>query len=160
MPDVYDILHDLEIPYTEYRHPAVFTSAEAELLARNVPGDIAKNLFLTNKEESRFYLVSVLPQKRVDLKWLRALLNETKLHFASPGQLSQRLRQLPGAVSPLGLMHDTKKEIIYLIDKELLTRGGVYVHPNVNTSTLAIQTDGFMKLLKWWGNTVIQIEIK
>jgi hypothetical protein len=38
MPDVYDILHDLEIPYTKYRHPAVFTSAEAELLAKNVPG--------------------------------------------------------------------------------------------------------------------------
>jgi Ala-tRNA(Pro) deacylase len=57
-------------------------------------------------------------------------------------------------------MYDTKKEIIYLIDKELLTRSGVYVHPNVNTATLAIQTDGFMKLLKWWGNTVIQIEIK
>ena len=160
MPTIYDILDELEIPYTEYKHPPVYTVEEAERLARNVPGEIAKNLFLTNKEENKFYLVSVLPQKRIDLKQLQELLKESKLHFASPGQLYQYLRQLPGAVSPLGLMHDSKKEVVYLIDKDILTRSGVCVHPNVNTATLAIQKKGFKRLLKWWGNTVIEIDIK
>src|SRR5271157_5694444 len=113
MPTIYDILNDLEIPYTEYRHPAVFTSAEAELLARNVPGDIAKNLFLTNKEESRFYLVSGPPQKRVDLKWLRALLKETKLHFleerAQPLEIDPLLRGARDEIKPAFLLVGQKE---------------------------------------------------
>jgi Ala-tRNA(Pro) deacylase len=160
MATIYDILTDLKIPYTEYRHPAVSTSEEVHRVATNVPGEVAKNLFLTNNEETRFYLVSVRPSKRVDLKRLRAMLNETKLHFASPEQLYRYLRLLPGAVSPLGLMYDVKREVTYLIDKELFAASGVYVHPNVNTSTLAIEPEGFRRLLTSWGTKVIPIDVE
>lgn len=150
MKDIYAVLDDLSIVYTRYDHPAVFTVKEAESFHKTLPGGQSKNLFLRGDNKVR-YLVVMDAFKRLDIKALSATLG-TKLHFASPEELQARLGLTPGSVSPFGLINDTEKGIRVILDLHLMTSEKMHFHPNINTATLEISTNDFMKFLAHQGN--------
>ncbi len=147
MPDVYEVLRMYQIPFERFDHPAVFTTAEADVVCANLPGKQVKNLFLTNDKGSKHFLVTIAHDKRADLKQLAQLLGQKGLRFASAERLHKYLGLTPGSVSPLGLIHDTNHDVEFLIDSELLDHEKIYIHPNINTATLAITIENFTRLL-------------
>ena len=66
----------------------------------------------------------------------------------------------PGSVSVFGLMNDSEKFVIVVIDKELFASDTVNLHPNIHTRTLTISTEDFKKFLRWRGNEIRVCEIK
>jgi Ala-tRNA(Pro) deacylase len=154
MQEIYDALKQLAIPFTEYKHPPVFTTAEAEEHYKNVPGGVSKNIFLRNKKGTTHYLVVIEGSKTIDLNKLRAELNETKLGFASPERLKKYLNSTPGSVSPFGLLFDKEKEVKVIVDQDLLSFEQLHYHPNINTSTLVIAKDDLLKFIEWTGHEV------
>ena len=106
-------LSDHSIQYTLHTHPAVFTVPEAKIHCGHIPGTHCKNLFLKNKKTGQFYLVTIPHEERLDLNKFRGLIGAPKVRFAEPDDLSEILGLTPGAVSPLGLINDTKKYKIY-----------------------------------------------
>ncbi|MBS3128051.1 prolyl-tRNA synthetase associated domain-containing protein [Candidatus Woesearchaeota archaeon] len=140
-----DYLEKHKIKYVFHSHPAVFTCEEAEVHCKHVPGLACKNLFLKDKKSGKVYLVSVPAKKRVDLKALAAKLGEKHLSFGSAQRLKEYLNLEPGSVSPLGLLNDKKKEVIYIIDKKLWDVDIVNFHPNINTSSLEMKREDFRK---------------
>ena len=58
------------ISYTIFHHPAVYTSMEADVYTANLPGFRAKNLFLSNNNETRHYLYICHENQRANLKQL------------------------------------------------------------------------------------------
>mgnify|MGYP001593469048 FL=1 len=46
MNTMYVLLRELNIPYTEYTHPAVFTCEESYIHCAHIPGHKSKNVFL------------------------------------------------------------------------------------------------------------------
>ena len=66
---------------------------------------------------------------------------------------------IPGAVTPLGLINDTEKQVTVLIDEDLNTNRRICFHPNVNNATVSILYEDFLKFLKWRGNKVVYVKI-
>jgi Ala-tRNA(Pro) deacylase len=151
---VYEVLKKLEIPFTRHEHPPVFTVEQAGEHWKGVEGAHLKNLFLRNKKGSRHYLVIIECSKNADLRKLNDRLGEDRLSFGSPERLKRCLGLEPGAVSPFGLINDTKKEVIVIIDEDLKKAERVNFHPNVNTATVGISAADFEKFLGWAGNSV------
>lgn len=154
MQDIYKILHELNIGYEKYEHPAVYTCEESEKHIGHLPGKKDKNLFLRNRKGDKHYLVSVRSDKRVDLKQLANLLGKSRLSFASPERLKKHLDLTPGSVTPFGLINDKLKSVEVIIDKDLITGDKIQFHPNTNTATIIVSSEDFKKFLNWTGNKV------
>jgi Ala-tRNA(Pro) deacylase len=151
---VYEILNKLNISYARYEHPPVFTVEQAKKHWKNITGAHCKNLFLRNKKGNRHYLVILEHSKKADLKILAKHLNEDKLSFASEERLMRYLGLSAGAVSPFGLLNDSKKEVKVVIDQDLKKVERINFHPNVNTATVGISFKDFEKFLAWCGNEI------
>jgi Ala-tRNA(Pro) deacylase len=151
---VYEVLESLGVSFIRHEHPPVYTVEEARLHWKNLKGAHCKNLFLRNKKGNRHYLVILEHSKNADLKKLKDKLGEDRLSFGSTERLQRFLGLEPGAVSPFGLIFDTRKEVMVVIDQELRQAERVHFHPNVNTVTLGLSFLDFERFLAWAGNTV------
>jgi Ala-tRNA(Pro) deacylase len=159
MEEVFKILDNLGIKYKKFEHVAVYTVEEADGLNLGIDGAKNKSLFLRNAKGDKHYLVMLNGKKRLDLLNLQALLNETRLSFASPERLLKYLKLTPGSVSPLGLINDTNHEVNVVVDKELLKYKNLAFHPNINTQTIAMNVDDFNKYLDNTGNKISYLDL-
>jgi Ala-tRNA(Pro) deacylase len=156
---VYDILQDLKIEYKIYKHKPVVTIEDINNLGIDMEGQECKNLFLKNSKADSHYLVVLEDTKRADLRHLARAIGSTRLSFASEESLEKQLQLTPGAVTPFGLINDDKKEIVVLLDKDLIGQDKLNFHPNVNTATITVSYEGLSRFLEWRGNKVLFVEI-
>ncbi|MBL4932470.1 prolyl-tRNA synthetase associated domain-containing protein [Clostridium paridis] len=159
MNNIYDILDNLNITYDEYKHEAVFTVAETKDIPMKIPGQHCKNLFLKNRKGDQYYLLIADDSKRVDIKHITKEINEKSLSFASEEKLKSILRLTPGSVTPFGLINDIDKHVKVLLDKDLGLCNYITFHPNVNTSTLLLSYNDFIKFLEYCGNEFTYVNI-
>lgn len=87
-------------------------------------------------------------------------LAEDRLSFASAERLQRYLRVSAGAVSPFGLINDVRKEVVVIVDEDLMTRPVLNFHPKVNAVTLEISKSDFLKFLEWSGQKVIFLKLE
>jgi len=158
-PPVYAALDALAIPFEVFEHPPVFTSEEADVHWRDLPGVACKNLFLRNKKGDRHYLAIVPIAKRVDLKDLVKTLGDDRLSFGSPERLMAELGLTPGSVSPFGLLNDPDGSVIVIVDDDLRGADGLIFHPNINTASVVVSWDGLETFLKSRSNSVKYVRI-
>jgi Ala-tRNA(Pro) deacylase len=151
---VYEVLEQLGIPYARHEHPPVFTVEQAKEHWVGVAGAHCKNLFLRNEKGNRHYLVILEHNKKADLKILTRQLGEDRLSFGSPERLIRYLGLTPGAVSPFGLINDSRKEVRVVLDQDLRGSERINFHPNENTATVGISFADFERFLAWCGNTL------
>ena len=157
--DLYEILAELGVEYVKHEHPAVYTCEEADEHCGNIPGGRSKNLLLRDKKGKKHYLVVVESDKMVNLKALAEVLGESKLSFASEERLVRVLGLKPGAVSPFGLIHEGAREVVVVLDKDLLQHERLSYHPGVNTATLELAQEDLMKFLEAMGNELNIVEL-
>ena len=155
---LYRLLDALGIGYTVTEHEAAFTVEQADRLYGHLPGAHSKNLFLRNKRGTRHYLVVAESHTPVDLKALKARLEESTLSFASPERLRRFLGLTPGAVTPFGLIHDAERAVEVILDRGLLTHEWLNFHPNRNTATLTVSQEGFQRFLAHTGHAVRRVD--
>ena len=157
--EVYDILNSLEIKYVRYEHKPIYTVNEAKELDILIPGKKCKNLFLRNGKGDINYIVILDEEKRVNLKLLAKQIGSTRLSFASEERLFKNLKLTPGSVTPFGIINDVNREVIVLIDRDLINEKLVNFHPNVNTATIGISYIDFERFIKWHKNKFYYVEI-
>ncbi len=157
--DVYDALDALGIAFTRFAHPPVFTVEEAERYWAGIPAAHCKNLFLRNARGTRHYLVVLEHSKKADLRAIAARVGDDKLSFASAERLMRFLHQTPGAVSPFGLVHDSARDVIVVLDADLPGTERIGFHPNVNTATITLPTAEFLRFLEARANVVRRVTI-
>ena len=158
-PAVYDALVSLGIPYQRFEHPPVFTSEEADVHWRDLPGVRCKNLFLRNKKGNRHYLVVLEISKKADLKQIVKVVDDDRLSFGSPDRLMAELGLTPGSVSPFGLLNDADGSVAVLIDEDLRGAEGLIFHPNINTASVVVSWEGLERFLNSRVNPVRFIRI-
>jgi Ala-tRNA(Pro) deacylase len=129
---IFDFLDSNGISYERVDHSPVYTCEEAKELVPYLSGAETKNLFLRDAKGRRHFLVTVKPEKQVDLKSLSSLLNATGLGFASPERLMRYLKLEPGAVTLLGVVNDTDGVVEVIIDEVLWSSQSFLCHPLVN----------------------------
>lgn len=156
--EVYAFLNEKGISYEVIEHEAVFTMEEMERAGINAHGCICKNLFLRDAKGRQHYLVTVPDERRVDLKWLSAVLGTSKLSFASAERLDKYLNVPQGSVSPLGLLNDESRSVIFAADETLASLPVIGVHPNDNTATVFLSFSDLRRIIEEHGNSVILLD--
>lgn len=142
-----DYLAEHAIAYDMHRHPAVFTSEEADKHRAGFTGVACKNLFLRNKKATRYFLVTIPTTVRFDLDAFTHAVGEKHLSFASPERLFEYLGVTPGSVSPMCLINDLQHRVEFFVHPVVYEAAQVSMHPNDNTASLWVTHDMFHTFL-------------
>ena len=149
-----DLLAELDrlgIAHDTVRHPAVYTVEESLVVVGELPGGHSKNLFLRDKP-GRMWIVVMPAERTIELKQLAALLETSRLSFASAARMERYLGVGAGAVTPLAVINDHEHAVTVVIDEELLTRDRINLHPLENTATTGIAPAELIRFLEAVGH--------
>ena len=156
----YDFLDGLGISYTRVDHPAAATMEDCLAVEAVLGTAICKNLFLTNRQHTAYYLLLMPGDKPFKTKDLSEQIGSARLSFASPEEMERLLGTTPGSASVLGLMNDRDREVRLLIDRDILAADAIGAHPLVNTASLAIRiADLTEKILPATGHTYEKVTL-
>lgn len=145
--DCYRLLQENHIPFFGINHDPADTIELCKEVEEKLKCKICKNLFLTNRQMTDFYLLLMPGDKIFKTKFLSKALGVSRLSFANADQMLELLNITPGSVSILGLMNDKERKVRLLIDTDLLSDEYLGCHPCINTSTLKIRMDDVIHLL-------------
>ena len=134
----YDFLDKTGITYHTLCHKAAYTMEECEAVRNKIGAPVFKNLFLTNKQHSQFYLLMMPAGKPFKTKYLSGQLGCARLSFATTEEMMELLHISPGSVSPLGLIHDKEGKVKLIVDKDLTSNVKYACHPCVNTASVCL----------------------
>ena len=101
---------------------------------------ICKNLFLCNRQKTKFYLLVMPGDKPFKTKELSGQMGISRLSFADESFMTELLDLYPGSVSVLGLMNDKEHRVQLVMDEDVLKEKYFGCHPCVNTSSLRFKT--------------------
>jgi Ala-tRNA(Pro) deacylase len=156
---VVERLRDLGIAFERHEHPPVATVEQAAEHWAGIDAAHCKNLFLRNQKGDRHYLLILEHSKKADLRAVANQIGDGKLSFGSPERLLKHLGLTPGSVSPFGLIHDSSHSVRVVVDRDLQSAARLSFHPNINTATLVVSKDDFVRFLAACGNPVQYIGV-
>ena len=157
---VYDFLDNTGVAYTTLCHSAAFTMDECEAVRKAIGAPVFKNLFLTNKQQTLYFLLMIPADKPFKTKYLSSQLGCARLSFASSEAMNELLHIVPGAVSPLGLIHDRECRVQLIVDRDLATADRYACHPCVNTASVAMSLrDLLEKVVPATGHTFTWVDL-
>ena len=132
---IFDVLNSLKIEYTNYEHEAVFSCNDAKGI--DVPGHRVKSLLLRNKKAKNYYMVVLPDNKQLDTNIIRAIFHDTKMSFASPERMMDKIWLKPGSVSPFALINNTERDVRVVFDSTLKDEL-IGFHPLQNDNTVVL----------------------
>lgn len=158
---VYDLLDSLGMKYQRLDHAPAMTMEDCAEIDRALePSSICKNLFLSNRQKTQFYLLMIPGDKVFHTRDLSAQIGSARLSFGDPAFMEKFLDITPGSVSVMGLMNDKDNRVRLLVDEDVLKDAYLGCHPCVNTSSLRLRTeDVFGKFLKAVGHDMTVVHL-
>lgn len=154
-PEIYEYLKARGVAHEITEHEAVVSMKELTSVPLPHPDRDAKNLFLLDDKKQKYYLVTVMGDKRVDVKAFRRAHGTRPLNFAPPEALEKIFKVKPGSVSPFGALNDETREVKVFLDEDFFTDNGLIgVHPNDNTATVWLSAPDLKSLLEFHGTSV------
>ncbi len=153
--DIRQFLEKSNIKFEWVGHKAVYNMQEMAEVELPHPEAEAKNFFVRDDKKQNYYLLTVRGDKHVDLKEFREKYGTRRLSFASDEDLMAILKLIPGAVTPLGLLNDEARKVIFYLDESFLTAVDLIgIHPNDNTATVYLKPADLVKIIEDHGNPV------
>ena len=136
----YDFLDSLGIAYQRTDHERADNMEACNLIDAVLGVLICKNLFLCNRQKTKYYLLMMPGDKKFKTKELSAQIGSARLSFADAEDMLKYLDIEPGAVSVMGLMNDHDHAVQLLVDEDVLKGEYLGCHPCVCTSSLKMKT--------------------
>lgn len=153
--EVYDFLKKKNIKFEVDEHIPVFNMNDLKRVSLKYQNYDGKNIFVRDDKKENYYLVTVLGNKKIDLKKFRIENGLRHLSFASDVELYNYLKLIPGAVTPLGLLNDKDKVVKFYIDENFFKDPFIIgVHPNDNSATVWLNVNDLVSVIKNNGNEV------
>ena len=143
----YDLLDRLGVDYCRVDHEHADTIEACEAVEGLLGCGICKNLFLTNRQQTNFYLLILPGEKPFKTRLLSKQIGSARLSFASAGHMEKYLDITPGSVSVLGLMNDRERAVRLLVDRDLLKEEYFGCHPCINTTSLRFETAALFNVI-------------
>lgn len=161
---VYNYLDNEKINYQIVTHPPVYTAEQADKYVQEYQFARTKNLFLKNKAGyylvTIHHLVTILENKRLNMKKLKENLSTSRFSFAHPEELAMKLGITSGAVSPFNLFNDKQHQVTFIIDADIFKNEELIgCHPNINTATVILRTKDLLQIIKLNGNSVKAVQL-
>lgn len=134
-------LKEMNMDFDIINHIPIFCEKDRELVKIDKDVVIGKNLFLRNDKKTKYYLYCLPLNKKANLLELANLLGEKRFSFANENELIEHLAIMPGSVSYLNVLTAERKnanfrDVIYIIDKQILKANKIGFHPSDNTATI------------------------
>lgn len=143
--EIADFLSEKNIGYMRYQHKPIFTVEDGQEIADELGIEPCKTLFLVNRQKQPYMLLTT-GDKRISLSDFAGQVDSSRLSFASTAELMSYLHSSPGAVSPLGLVFDRAHKIKLYIDRDVLKKQFIVVHPCVNNESYVFKTADFINM--------------
>lgn len=138
------LLDSLGVDYVLMHHAPAYTMDDCRDIVHEDGVAYCKNLFLSNRQNTRFYLLCLREDQVLRTSDVSHQLGVSRLSFAPDSLLPDYLGLLPGAVSPFGLAFDGENRVRLLLDSALRHYARIAFHPCVNTSTVILSTIDFI----------------
>lgn len=156
----YEFLDRLGVSYRRADHAPAATMELCREIETVLGCPICKNLLLTNRQQTDFYLLLMEGDKVFKTKYLSKALGCARLSFATDEQMLDLVDITPGSLSVLGLLNDPENRIRLVIDRPVLDQPEIGFHPCLNTSTLAVSMADFReKILPALGHAATVVEL-
>ena len=154
----YEVLTQLAIPFDRVDHDRADTMEDCVAISEMLGADICKNLLLTPRNRSAFYLLCMPGDKPFLTKDFSKAIGASRLSFATAEDMTELLGCAPGSASILGLMNDTGHRVTLAVDKAVWEQEWFGCHPCKNTSSLKIRTEDLRRFLAHTGHEVTVVE--
>ncbi|MFQ9428504.1 MAG: prolyl-tRNA synthetase associated domain-containing protein [Oscillospiraceae bacterium] len=141
---VFAALDSLGIPYIRFEHDATATMEDCAAVGKALKGTICKNLFLCNRQQTAFYLLTMPGDKPFHTKDLSAQIGSSRLSFAPPEKMEELLNTHPGSASVMGLLFDTERRVQLVMDRDVYDAEYFCCHPCDNHGSLKIKTSDLL----------------
>ena len=159
--DIYRIFDELDIEYKVIHHEALFTIEAAKDIDKKLGVEICKNLFLSTKHGTEFYLLFMKGNKKFNTGKVSKQVGVPRMTFASDENMEAFLGVKPGSVTPLGLLNDKDNKVNFLIDSQVVNEEYVSMHPLINTATVVIKTKDLLeKIIPYANKSVRMVEME
>lgn len=143
---VYDFLDSLGIEYDRVDHAPAMTMEDCKAVDDALDTVMCKNLFLSNRQKTSFYLLLIPGDKPFRTKEFSAALGISRVSFADETHMEELLDVLPGAVTVMGLMNDPDRDVQLVIDRDVVKSEYIGCHPCVNTSSIKVKTKDILEI--------------
>ena len=151
---IYKRLEELGVSYEVHHHDPIDTMEAAVELDEKIGIEMCKNLFLSTRHKSEYYLLFMIGHKKFRTGPVSKEVGVPRMTFGDYEAMWDFLSIRPGAVSPLGLLNDAEHKVQLLIDQDVMNMERVSVHPCVNTATVVLSlSDLLEKVLPACGHT-------
>lgn len=158
--ETYDLLDRLGIAYQRTDHAPADTMEVCNVIDAVLGVLICKNLFLCNRQKTKFYLMLMPGDKPFKTKDLPHQLGVARLSFGTPEDMERLLNVTPGSVSVMGLQYDRENQVQLVVDRAVLEHEYFGCHPCINTSSLKLKTaDVVEKFLPAVHHEMIQVSL-
>lgn len=144
MQRIYNKLEELNIEFSDFSHKPTFTCDEARDV--EIPWERVKSLVLTNKNKTRFFMIVISDDKKLDVKNLQKILSESKLSFAKEEIILEKIWIKIWHISPFALINNKEKDLELIFD-EFLKWKKVWFHPLRNDKTIVLSMLDLEKFL-------------
>ena len=158
----YDLLDSIGVEYWRTDHPdaEAYTMEACREIDAVLGAAVCKNLFLTNRQHTDFYLLMMPGDKVFKTKELTSQLGCSRLSFASGEEMEEMLGCSHGSSSILGLMNDKDNRVRLVVDEDVLQEPFLGCHPCINTSSLKLYTvDAFGILLEAMKHSMTVVQL-
>lgn len=155
----YEYLDKLNITYEKYEHEKAYTIDEINKLSIPNREKIAKNLFLRDDKKLNYYLVTLPPNQKADLKKLRKEIGSRRLSFAQGDDVEKILKVSKGSVTPLAVINDNENKVISVFSKDL-KNSIVGIHPMENSASIFLDFDDIIKSIEKYQKRIIICNIE
>lgn len=136
----YEFLDKLGIEYSRVDHEVTDTMEACAEIDLILGAPTCKNLFLTNRQRTSFYLLLISADKPFKTKDISAQIGSARLSFAGGEDMERMLDITPGSLSVMGLINDIYRDVRLLFDEDLLKNEYIGFHPCINTTTIKVKT--------------------
>jgi prolyl-tRNA synthetase len=146
--DIENQLKQLNIEYILHNHEAAMNIADLQQHTKLNHAPLIKNIFSEDKK-GQCFLISARHDTVIERAFYKKLgTSYSNCRMAKPEVLQAVLGVAPGSVTPFGLANDTEKKVkAFALDENLLKEEWLSFHPLVNTQTIEIKRDDFLKWL-------------
>ena len=158
--NTYELLQQLNIPFTRVDHDEAATMEDCAAISQVLGVDICKNLVLTPRNRSAFYLLCLPGDKQFLTKDFSKQIGSSRLSFATAEDMQELLGVQPGSASVLSLMNDKEHRITLALDRQVVESEYFGCHPCRNTSSLRLKTADVLEIfLKHTGHEPVIVEL-
>ena len=129
--------------YKLSEHEPVYTSEQAAKV-RGADLKSGVKALVLKTHESKFILVLVAADRRIDIKMLAKHINTKSLKLAKPDEVLKKTNCEIGSVHPFGIIHDLPT----YMDSSVLENEYVEFNIGVHTKSIRMKSEGLVEIVK------------